>query len=165
MTSTAPDERKTVFIWRGPRDVDRLADAIAEKTQTELFNVDRGLCHLTEGRLVAVNKDILRDIITRHIGSLRLVNRASTNDPVWELEYFNFDFPIVADTSEQPDQKVLLNLIAMLTDRVAKGPSEPRQLTPQQLREIRDRVRIGEDKHAVAHYYGIDVAMVRQLAS
>jgi hypothetical protein len=165
MTSTAPDKRKTIFIWRGPQDVDRLADGIAEKTHTELFNVDRGLCHLTEGRLVAVNKDVLRDIITRHIGSLRLVNRASTNDPVWELEYFNFDFPIVTDTSKEPDQRVLLNLIEALASKVARGPSEPRQLTPQQLREIRDRVRIGEDKYAVAHYYGIDVAMVRQLAS
>jgi hypothetical protein len=103
MASTAPDKRKFIFIWRGPQDVDRLADAIAEKTQTELFNVDRGLHHLTEGRLVAVNKDILRDIIARHIGSLRLVNRGSTNNPVWELEYFNFDFPVVADTSERPN--------------------------------------------------------------
>ena len=164
-TSTAPDERKSIFIWRGPQDVDRLADAIAEKTQTELFNVDRGLCHFTEGRLVAVNKDILRDIITRHLVSLRLVNRASTNDPLWELEYFNFDFPIVADTGKEHDQKILLNLIEALVSKVAKGPSEPRQLTPQQLREIRDRVRIGEDKHAVAHYYGVDVAVISQLAS
>jgi hypothetical protein len=45
-----------------------------------------------EGRLVAVNKDVLRDIITRHIISLRLVNRASTNDPLWEIEYIRSTF-------------------------------------------------------------------------
>jgi hypothetical protein len=62
----------------GPQDTARLADTVAEKTQTELFNVNRSLFRLTEGRLIAVNKDVLRDIIARHIVSLRLVNRAST---------------------------------------------------------------------------------------
>jgi len=73
--------------------------------------------------------------------------------------------PSTRTSCKEPDQKILLNLIEALVSKVAKGPSEPRQLTPQQLREIRDRVRIGEDKHAVAHYYGVDVAVIRQLAS
>jgi hypothetical protein len=115
--------------------------------------------------LVAVNKDVLRDIITRHIISLRLVNRASTNDPLWEIEYYSFDFPIVADTSERPDQQVLLDLITALTGRVAKEPSKPCQLTPQQQREVRDRIKMGEPKDKIARAYNVDVATVRQLAS
>ena len=43
-----------------------------EKTQTELLNVDGSLFQFTEGRLIAINKDILRDVIARHIVSLRL---------------------------------------------------------------------------------------------
>jgi hypothetical protein len=149
----------------GPQDTARLADTVAEKTQTELFNVNRSLFRLTEGRLIAVNKDVLRDIIARHIVSLRLVNRASTNDPRWEIENFSFEFPIVADTSEQPDQRVLLDLIEALVLRVAKGPSTPHQLTLQQLREVRDRIKIGEPKDAIARAYHVDVSVIRQLAS
>jgi len=51
------------------------------------------------------------------------VNRASPTDPLWAIEYYSFDFPIVADTSERPDQQVLLDLITALTGRVAKEPS------------------------------------------
>jgi hypothetical protein len=148
-----------------PQDTARLADTIAEKTQTELFNVDGSLFQFTEGRLIAINKDILRNVIARHIVSLRLVNRASTNDPHWEIEYDSFEFPIVADTSERPDQQVLLDLITALSGRVAKEPSEPCQLTPQQQREIRDRVKMGEPKDNIARAYNVDVATVRQLAS
>ena len=108
---------------------------------------------------------MLRDIIARHIVSLRLVNRASTNAPVWEIEKFQFDFPVVADTSEQPDQRVILNLINALVSLVAKGPMEPRVLTTQQLREVRDRIKIGEPKEAIARAYNVDVATIRQLAS
>jgi hypothetical protein len=149
----------------GPQDTARLADTVAEKTQTELFNVNRSLFRLTEGRLIAVNKDVLRDIIARHIVSLPLVNRASTNDPRWEIENFAFEFPIVADTSEQPDQRVLLDLIEALVLRVAKGPSTPHQLTLQQLREVRDRIKMGEPKDRIARAYHVDVSVIRQLAS
>ena len=127
--------------------------------------MDRSLYRLTEGRLIAINKDVLRDIITRHIVSLRLVNRASSNDPLWELEYFTFDFPIVADTSKEADQQVLLDLMKTLVSWVAKEPSEPCELTPQQQREVRDRIKMGEPKDKIARAYNIDVATVRELAS
>ena len=127
--------------------------------------MNRSLFRLTGGRLIAVNKDVLRDIIARHIVSLRLVNRTSTNDPHWEIENFSFEFPIVADTSEQPDQRVLLDLIEALVLRAAKGPSEPRLLNPQQLREVRDRIKMGEPKDRIARAYNVDVSVIRQLAS
>ena len=78
---------------------------------------------------------------------------------------FSFDFPIVADTREQPDQRVLLDLIEALASKVARGPSEPKILSAQQLREVRERVRVGEDKNSIARYYGVDVAVIRQMAS
>jgi hypothetical protein len=71
----------------------------------------------------------------------------------------------VADTSERPDQQVLLDLITALTGRVAKEPSEPRLLNPQQLREVRDRIKIGEPKEAIARAYKVDISVIRQLAS
>jgi hypothetical protein len=135
-----------------------------EKTQTELFNVDGSLFQFTEGRLVAINKDILRDIIARHIVSLRLVNRGSTSDPIWEIGRRPLDFPIMADTRDEPDQRVLLNLIETLASKVARGPSTPHILTAQQEREVRERIRVGEDKSNIARYYGVDVAVIRQLA-
>jgi hypothetical protein len=55
-------------------------------------------------------------------------------------------------------------LLEALVSKVATGPSEPRQLTTQQLREIRQRISIGEDKHAVAQYYNVDVSVIRGLA-
>ena len=142
-----------------------MAEAVAERTQTELFNVNGELYQLTEGRLVAINKDILRDIVARHLVSPRLVNRGSTSAPVWEVEKFSFDFPVVADTREQPDQRVVLNLINALVALVAKGPTQPRVLTPQQLREVHARIKIGEPKENIARAYNVDVAVIRQLAS
>jgi hypothetical protein len=71
----------------------------------------------------------------------------------------------VADTSEQPDQRVVLNLINALVALVAKGPMQPRVLTPQQLREVYARIKIGESKENIARAYNVDVAVIRQLAS
>ena len=47
--------------------------------------------------------------------------------------------------------------------RVARGPVEPFRLTPQQQREIHDRLKMGEPKDRIAHAYGIDVDTIGQL--
>jgi hypothetical protein len=55
-------------------------------------------------RLVPVDKNVLREIITRHIVSIRLVNCGTVDAPRWEGEYYSFDFPLVADTSKEPNE-------------------------------------------------------------
>jgi len=49
------------------------------------------LVHLGEGRVIPVNRNVLRDLITRHIASVRLVNRG---DGKWEVEYYSFEFEL-----------------------------------------------------------------------
>src|SRR5262245_54448333 len=167
MHGTAPDGRR-LHLWHGQdldEDTSRLAEAIAEATRTELFNVNGSLFWLTEGRLVAVGKDVLREIIRKHVVSLRLVNRGSTNAPLWEVEYFEFDFPIAADARERPNQQVLLNIGTALLALVAKGPREERKLSSQQQREIRQRIGMGEPRDNIARAYNVDIAVIRQLAS
>jgi hypothetical protein len=160
------------FVWLGQdptKDTNRLTDAVAEATVMELFNVNGSLfqlvpCEGGRGRLVAVNKDVMRDIITRHIAGVRLLNHGSTAAPIWKVELYSFDFPLVADTSKQPDQQVLLNLITALAGQVAKGPQEPRRLSPQQQREIHARVKMNEPKDRIADAYGVDIDTIKALA-
>ena len=48
--------------------------------------------------------------------------------------------------------------------RVTKGPSEPRRLTPQQQREIHARLKVGEPQDNIARSYNVDVDTIKQLA-
>jgi hypothetical protein len=106
----------------------------------------------------------LREVIGRHIVSLRLVNRGTTDAPTWNLEYRPFDFPRVADTSREPDEKVILALGAALLLRVAKGPSKPFRLTEQQQNEVRMRLNVGEPRDRIADAYGVDAATIGRVA-
>jgi hypothetical protein len=77
----------------------------------------------------------------------------------------------VADTSEGPNEQVLISLISARTQeegglvwRVAKGPSEPRQLTLQQQREVHVWLKMGEPHATIAYAYGVNIDTIRQLA-
>jgi hypothetical protein len=155
---------RRIFVWRGPEDTNRLADVVAEVAARELFDVNRSLVWLTEGQTVPCNINILREVIGRHIVSLRLVNRGTTDAPTWNLEYRPFDFPRVADTSREPDEKVILALGAALLLRVAKGPSKPFRLTEQQQNEVRMRLNVGEPRDRIADAYGVDAATIGRVA-
>jgi hypothetical protein len=72
--SHTPDDRKK-FIWHGrnrTEDINKLADTIAEAAIAELFNLAKELVTIDAGQLVPVNKDMLREIIARHVASIRL---------------------------------------------------------------------------------------------
>ena len=116
-------------------------------------------------RLVPVDKNVLHEIITRHVVSIRLVNCGTVDVPSWQGEYFSFDFPLVANTNNEPDKKVLNSLNAALLERVAKGPSEPRRLSPQQLQDVHARLKTGEPRDRIADAYGVDVDTIKQLAA
>jgi hypothetical protein len=70
-------------------------------------------------------------------------------------------FAPVVDTDKEPNQKVLLKLIELLAERVAKGPVEPVRLSKQQEREIRDRVKMGERASNIAIAYRCDIDTVK----
>jgi hypothetical protein len=164
MHSTAPDGQ-SIFTWQGRdpvTDKKRLADLIAEAAAAELFAVNSQLVLLHAGQLTPVGKDLLRETIARHVVTPQLVDRGTLG---WVVERHPFEFPIGADVSKQPDQKILLELIEMLIERVAKGPSAAVNLSVQQQREVRERAKMGEPLARVADAYGVDVAVVRQLAS
>lgn len=156
----APDGRK-IFLWRGPEATNRLTDAIAEAAIAELFNVNGVLVWLNEGQPVPVNKGVLREVITRHIVSVRLVDRESS----WKVEYFSFAFSITADVSKEPNERVLIDMAAALLGQVAKGPQEPVRLTSQQQKEVRYRIGIGEPQANLAREYKVDADTIRQLVA
>jgi sRNA-binding carbon storage regulator CsrA len=148
----APDGRR-IFVWRGPGDTNRLADAVAEEAVAELFEVDRSLVWLNAGRHAPAHVNVLREIITRKIKSVRLVNRGTTDAPRWEVEDFSLDLPV----------EVIVALSAALLERVAKGPSAPRRLTTHEREATIQRLKQGEQPAAIAQAYDVDVEMVRRL--
>ena len=158
---------RRLFIWRGQdlvEDLNRLADAVAEKAGAELFNLNGTLMGLNDGQFVSVNRNSLREIIARHLASIRWVNRGTIDMPRWEGEYHPFDFPPGADLSKEPDDRVLSSLMNDLVLRVAKGPTKPFRLTLQQRSEISARLKQGEPKDDVARAYGVDIATIQRLA-
>jgi hypothetical protein len=155
-TMKSPDGRR-IFVWHGKNpaeDANRLTNAVAEAAIAELFELNGGLFWLDKGRLVPANKDVLRNIIARHIVAVRLVDHGGDK---WESEFYPFEFPVTADVSKQPNERVLIDMTAALLERVAKGPSEPRRLSPQQQREVRARLAMGEAKDRIANAYGVPV--------
>jgi hypothetical protein len=75
-----------------------------------------------------------------------------------------FAFAPGVDISKEPNEQVLTDLLNALKSRVAKGPSAPSRLSPQQQREIRARLKTGESPDSVARGYNVDVATIRHLA-
>jgi hypothetical protein len=66
--------------------------------------------------------------------------------------------------NKEPDKKALNSLNAALLERVAKGPSEPRRLSPQQQQEARYRLKTGEPRDRIADAYGVDADTTKELA-
>jgi hypothetical protein len=163
MNKASPDGRR-IFLWHGRNSVDdanRLADAIAEAAAEELFELNGQLVWLNNGRPVPVRMDALREIIARHIASVRLVRHV---DGSWGCEHFSFDFPLGRNTNEEPTQQTLIDLIGKLIPRVARGPQVQHALTEQQQHEVRARSRTGEPPDRIAEAYRVDVDTIRRLA-
>jgi hypothetical protein len=154
----APDTRR-IFLWRGPNDAARLADLVAETLIMELFSRDGALVELDEGQFKNVSKDAMVELIGERIASVRLTQGTSG----WESEIFSFDFPVTPNDVTAPNQKSLLELMALLVERVAKAPSTPPRLTAQQQFEIRTRFREGEPAENIGRGYGIEADAVRAI--
>src|SRR5262245_58414893 len=121
----APTDRRRIFNWRGPADAARLTDVIAEACAGELFELDGALVWLQAGQLIPVNRDLMREIVSRHVAAVRLVERGTFG---WQAERHPFAFAPGVDVAKEPDERVLIDLINGLMERVARGPSAPVRL-------------------------------------
>jgi hypothetical protein len=164
----APDTRD-VFIWHGrdrDEDLNRLASVIARKAINELFNEDGHLVHLHGGRLIAVNKEDMREIVNRHVRTLRLVDRGTADAPQLEVEYFSLAFPIAGskyDLNRGPNERTLIDLIDALVPLVARAPRAPVEFKPQQLHEIKLRLKSGEPAYIIARSYGVELDVIQEM--
>jgi hypothetical protein len=143
-----------------PAKLKQAAENAAEDQRPLSSELNGILVHLGEGRVIPVNRNVLRDLITRHIASVRLVNRG---DGKWEVEYYSFEFPLAADTSKEPNERVLIDMIAALLGRVVKGSSDPLRLLPQHQQEVRARLKIGEPQASIGRSYGVDIDTVKRV--
>jgi len=167
----APDGRR-IFVWRGKDPVEdnarRLTEAVAEAGIAELFEADGALVWHREGQTSGIGRNVMREIVTKFIVTVRLVkNRGSGGTGAEEVEYYPFGFPVGADTSVEPDQQVLMILVNDLKAIVAKGPSTPQPLSPQLRAAVLARLKVGEPAPRIAEAYriGIDaVELIRRLA-
>jgi hypothetical protein len=140
-----------IFNARGAGDIERLASAIAEKLALQLFDLGGRLYWLSEiGQLTPVSHRLLQNLVARHFVSVRLANSA---DGLHFPEFIQLDV----------DNQSLSDLMENLVRRVAKGPSQPKKLSDQQRGEIRDRLKMGEPREAVAEAYGVDLATVKAM--
>jgi hypothetical protein len=165
MNEKASDTRE-VFIWHG-RDDDqsRLTAVIARNAITELFNEDGQLVRLHAGRLVPVNKQAMHEIVTKHVRSMRLVNRGTDSEPQWEADFYTLEFPPTGTKYDLkgPNERVLINLIDALVPHVAKTPRRPVKFKPQQLDEIKIRLKSGEPAYIIARSYGVELDVIQEL--
>ena len=106
--------------WSG---TDRQADiavlAVAIAATGELFNHNRTLVQLRDGKLIPISRNELQELITRHVAAVRVVKR----DGVWQREFYsfaqkpNFELPTStnpgpgADSEREPDVEVLNTLL------------------------------------------------------
>jgi hypothetical protein len=165
----APDDRE-IFIWRSSDTAEdnlkRLTAVIARTAAAEIFNADGNLHRLHDGRLVRVVKDDMREIVNRHIRTIRLVERGTADAPKLEVEFYSFEFPISGskfDLNKGPNEKTLLELIEALVPLVARAPRAPVEFRPQQLAEIKLRLKSGEPAYIVARAYGVEVDVIQEM--
>jgi hypothetical protein len=70
-------------------DLNSLADAVADSA--EIFNHDGCLVWLNAGALIPVSGTVLREIITKHVVTQRLVNHGTAEEPNWTLVYSPYE--------------------------------------------------------------------------
>jgi hypothetical protein len=169
MTDRSPDDRE-IFLWRTRRDptenVNQLATVVATRAICELFNVRGILNQLKDGRLDPVDRDAMRGIVGKHIRTFALINRGSADEPKFEIEFFPLQFAPIGSEGAMygPDERVLSDLIEALTPMVARTAGPRTSLRPQQLQEIRMRLKQGEPAARIAQSYNVEAETIRQIS-
>jgi hypothetical protein len=96
------------------------------------------------------------ELCTRDIVSYRYVNRGTHDQPEWDVEWFSFAFPVSCDLNKEPNERVLVDLLTVLLPSVARGPSAPVAFKPQQLSEIKIRLKNNEPAAVIAKSYNVE---------
>jgi hypothetical protein len=155
------DTRKT-FVWLGRGDdLERLAILLANETIGVLFNIDRRLCLLQDGKFVQLDLRSMRDTVNAHVKMLTVVNRGTADNPKYEVDFTPFDFQPENDPEIAPSDKDLIGLTALVAPLVSRGPSRPTGVPMQVRREVRTRRQSGEPAERIAAAYGISAETVR----
>ena len=151
---------RTIFIWKGPEDVARLTEAIAALAIAELFDTDEGLVWCNDGETTPVSKDVLREILMANFAGVRLVRRGAG----YEREFYAYAFPPEADLRKEPNERMLIDILNLLPDRVVKGPRTPRLVPEAQHESVRYRLKTGEPAARIARELGTDADTIKALA-
>jgi hypothetical protein len=159
------------IFWWNPRatvleNTNRLATVVATRAICELFNM-RGVLHqLRGGRLVEVDRTSMREIVSKHVRTFGLINRGSADETEWVVEFFPLTFwPVGSEGAlTGPDERVLSDLIETLLPLVARTAGVQTNLRPQQLNEIRMRLKQGEPALRIARSYGVEAETIRQIS-
>jgi hypothetical protein len=146
--------------------MNRLAAAVAAAAIVEPFNIGGVLHQLQGGRLIEVDRTSMREIVAKHIQTFALVNRGSADEPEWAVEYFPLKFwPVGSEGAMYgPDEAAITNLIDLITPMAMRTAGPRTKLKPQQLNEIRMRLKVGEPAARIARAYGVDDATIRAIS-
>jgi hypothetical protein len=145
-----------VIIQQNNPNVTALAKVLARKAGTELCSIGGSLNRLRDGRFDLATKFDMRELCDQHVVSYRHVNRGTTARARYEVEWFSFAFPVAADLNKEPNERVLIDLLNALVPLVVKGPSAPVAFKPQQLFEIRTRLKQSEPAAQIAKSYNVE---------
>jgi hypothetical protein len=158
---------RKVFVWRGDgEDEKRLTDIIADRVAAEIINVDGYAAILRDGQPVRITKEILRDIVDRHIRTPKPVDHGTDGQRKMEIMLVPLEFPVAGskhDSGRGPTEKTLLAMIEHLADMVTKASRAPITFQPGQVELIKSRLRTGEPAAAVAAAFHAEVEQIRSI--
>jgi hypothetical protein len=175
MTVGAHDNRET-FLWHDQAtnlteviiqahnpNVTRLAGVIARKAGPELAAIGGSLNRLRDGQFALATKFDIRELCDQHVVSYRHINRGTIERPYYEVEWFSFAFPVACDLRVEPNERVLIDLLSALVPLVVKGPAAPVAFKPQQLFEIKTRLKSNEPAALIAKSYNVETDAILEI--
>jgi hypothetical protein len=160
-----------LFKWRESetpeQNAKRLTETIASKVLGELCSADGSLCYLRDGAPVPVRQREMHEIMNRYIRTPVPVNVGNAHEPKFEMTFEPLSFAPPEskfDLAKRPTNKTLLEIIEALVPMVAKVPMPPREIRPQHLEQIIERLRAGEPAAMIAKSFNIpDLDQVRAI--
>jgi hypothetical protein len=145
------DDRKILVLHRSVEDSVAIATALQERLVLELFNSEGRLMRLQDGVMQTVTAPALMQLINQHLVTVRLAYDGERHVP--ELCDLALDRQMLVDTTNK-----LLSLVVQVKSSV-------RKLSTELLSQIRARCKVAEPYEAIARYYSITAAEVRQIAA
>jgi hypothetical protein len=153
-------EGRKVYLPRGRdphEDLNLLSDCIAGSDAALFTDIGGGIFCIIAGKRVPVGQDVLRDVVMKYVVTKHAKQDADGN---WSVEYR----PLVLD-----DMILRALLVARAREdgalwaRLPKEQGEPRQLSMQQLSEIKLRLKTGEPAAQIAKAHHVDVDEIRKI--